>query len=126
MEIEKADVLISSAEEFFHSAQNESLRSHEDAVTHLICHHSRQSIMNYLQGFLLRNDIAPQSPPTMAGLLEQCRGYDARFDLVDISPIDCRFETHDRDYCLEKGKVDSCFEAAKQVRNIITADAPGF
>lgn len=126
MQIEKAEVLISSAEEFFHSAQNESLRSNEDAVTHLICHHSRQSIINYLHGFLLQNHIAPESPVTMSGLLEQCRNYDARFELVNISPIDCRFDTEHNDYCLEKGKVDSCLEAAKQVRNIISAEIPGF
>ena len=126
MQIEKADVLISSAEEFFNSAQAESMRSHEDAVTHLICHHSRQSILNYLQGFLLKNDIFPESPPTMAGLLEQCRNCDARFDMVSLSPIDCRFDTEHKNYCLEKGKVDSCFESAKQVRNIVTSSSPGF
>ena len=126
MQLEKVDVLISSAEELYEAAQNEAMRSEEDVVTHLICHHSRLSIMNYLQGFLLRNDVLPLTPPTMAGLLEQCREIDARFDTTDITPINCRFETHDRDYCLDKHQVDRCFDVADHVRNIVMSQAPGF
>ena len=119
-------VLLSSAEDLYKAAERESMRSREDVVTHLLCFNSRQSIINYLHSFLLKHNVEPLEPMTMANLLEQCCEIDARFELADISPINCRFETHDRDYCLERDQVDRCFLSATQVRNIVIADTPGY
>jgi len=126
MHSEKMQVLLTSAEDLYKTAENETMRSQEDVVTHLLCYNSRQAIINYLHGFLLKNNVAPEEPITMAKLLDQCKEIDARFELADISPINCRFETHDKDYCLDRGTVDRCFTSATHVRNIVMADVPGF
>ena len=126
MHSDKMQVLFSSAEDLYKNAEKETMRSQEDVVTHMLCYNSRQAIINYLHGFLLKYNVGPVEPITMASLLEQCKDIDGRFGLADITPINCRFETHDRDYCLEREQVDRCFESATQVRNIVMSDAPGY
>ena len=68
--------LYSEADQLLRAANAEMNRAAEDAVTHLICHHSRQSIINYLKGFLLGKTIKPAEPVTMASLLAQCAEVD--------------------------------------------------
>ena len=126
MNSEKMKVLITSAEDLYQMAEKETMRSEEDVVTGLLCHNSRQAIINFLQGFLIRNNIEPEEPITMANLLDQCKEIDARFELADISPINCRFESEDHGVCLERGQVDRCFTSATHVRNIVMADVPGY
>lgn len=126
MTSEKIQVLLSTAEDLYKTAEDETMRSQEDVVTHMLCYNSRLAIINYLQGFLIKNNVEAEEPITMANLLEQCKEIDARFELADISPINCRFETHDRDYCLERDQVDRCFESATHIRNIVMAEVPGF
>lgn len=123
---EKADTLIRIAEEKLNMAVDETNRANEDVVTHLICVNSRDALSKYMQAFLLINDIAPDEPVTLSRLLEQCKAIDARFDTVDLSNIHCRFETHDRDYCLDRGQVDSCMEVARRTREIVMNRVPGF
>ena len=126
MQPDKMKSFLSSAEELYKMAESETMRSQEDVVTHMLCYNSRQAIINYLCGFLLNNKVQPDEPVTMAKLLDQCKEIDARFELADISPIHCRFETHDKDYCLDRDQVDRCFTSATHVRSIVMADVPGF
>jgi hypothetical protein len=126
MNAEKVQVLLSMAEQLYTAAQEESMRSQEDVVTHLICHNSRQAVMNYLHGYLLINDTIPVEPMTLDALMAQCREMNPQFELADITDIDCRFETHDRDYCLENNKVEGCFTAADHVRKIVMNEVPGY
>ena len=111
--------LYSSADQLLMAADAEMNRAEEDAVTHLICNNSRQSIIQYLQGFLLEKKVTPDQPITLAGLLEQCATIDSRFRKVDISPIQCRFETLDQDYCLDMKTVEGCFKIARQTEKLV-------
>ena len=126
MHAERADTLIQIADQMLTRAQHEAERAGEDVVTHMICMNSRQALSQFMQGFLLRNDVPPQDPPTLAGLLDQCRDIDARFNTMDISNIHCRFEAHDGDYCLDRNQVDQCMEIAKHAREIVMHGVPGF
>lgn len=121
-----SDTLISMAEEFLSSAEHEMERSEEDVVTHLICANSRQSLSNFLAGFLLRRDIDIEHPVTLVSLLEQCKSVDARFDSLDLIQVHCRNQTNDRNYCLEPEQVDVCIKVAQQARSIVMSDAPGY
>ncbi|MEZ4930744.1 MAG: hypothetical protein R2788_01275 [Saprospiraceae bacterium] len=111
--------LFAAADQMMLAADVEMNRAAEDAVTHLICHNSRQSINNYLQGFLLKRGVAPAQPVTLAGLLEQCAAIDPRFRHIDISPIHCRFEANDGDYCLGLKAVEGCFKIARQTEKLV-------
>lgn len=119
-------MLYASAHELLHAAEHEQERSAEDMVTHLICTNSRLSLSNFLAGFLIRREIPVHHPVTLDGLLEQCKSLDARFETIDLSPVHCRFETHDKDYCLEEDQVDACLKAAKQARDIVLTETPAY
>ena len=124
MENKNIDILISEADQLLHSATEEAMRSEEDVTTHLICFNSRQSIINYLISFLIKNGEELQKPVTMASLIKQCRAIDARFDLIDISQIHCRHDEEAEEYCLNVEKVSECLDIAKQTRAIAINEAP--
>lgn len=123
---DRSDILYSTAKELLSVAEAEQARSSEDVVTHLICANSRLSLSNFLAGFLIRRQIPVHHPVTLARLLEQCRSIDARFESLDLSPFHCRFETHDKDYCLETDQVDACLNVAQQARDIVMTDTPAY
>ena len=114
------------ADQLLQNARSELQRSAEDVTAHLVCQSARQSLINYLSSFLLLNDVEPKEPITLAAVLDQCRSLDARFEYLDISPINCRYETHDRDYCLSVEKVDECFQIADQARAIVKSNSPTY
>ena len=113
--------LIQEADQLLVAAQEEFNRAEEDAITHAVCFNSRQSIINYLSSFLLQNQVAIQTPATMASLREQCRAIDTRFSILDLSNIHCRFESDHQEYCLDAAQVDECFEVANQARGLVMA-----
>jgi hypothetical protein len=126
MQRDRTELLYASADELLVQAEHEGEKAEEDVITHLICHHSRLALANYLAGFLLRKDVPVHHPVTLSVLLEQCRALDARFDQVDLSPVHCRHETHDFKYCLDALQVDACLRVAQQARNIIKTDSPAY
>lgn len=120
------DALLLEAERLLQFADEEMMRSEEDAITHTVCFHSRQAIINYLTAFLLAEGVQPDEPITMSGLLEECRTIDGRFELIDLNNIHCRFESHNEEYCLSVDQVDECIKIARQLRGIVTAVTPGY
>lgn len=121
-----ADVLFRLADDMMANVEAEVQRADEDVVTHLVCFNSRQSIFNYMRGFLLRNNVKPIEPSTLNDLYDKCKTIDARFDLLDLSAIHCRCETHRNNYCLDRDQVDQCYEVAMRTREIVKEQAPGY
>jgi hypothetical protein len=121
MDKDRSDILYATAQEMLAAAEREQERSAEDAVTHLIC-----TLSNFLAGYLIRRQIPVHHPVTLARLLEQCKMLDARFDSIDLTPIHCRHEAHDKDYCLETTQVDACLLIAQQARDIVMTDTPAY
>jgi len=121
-----SDTLFSMAEQLLLIAEHEKERSQEDVVTHLICTNSRQSLSNFLAGFLLQRNIEVEHPVTLLSLLEQCKSVDARFESLNLASVHCKNEPHDRNYCLEPEQVDACMKIAQQARVIVMSDTPGY
>ena len=126
MQGQNIDILIQEADQLLNSAINEISRSEEDVTTFMVCQNSRQSIINYLASYLIKNDVSLKEPVTLASLLSQCRDLDGRFDLIDISQIFCRHDEEDEEYCLNVQKVNSCLNVAKQTRVIALSEAPPY
>lgn len=126
MEDKNYDILISEADRMIKTASDEMMRAHEDVTAHMVCINARQSILNYLISYLQKNNEELKEPITMAGLLEQCRSIDGRFELVDLTPINCRNKSEHDDYCLHVGTVGECLKIAKQIRAIALADHPAY
>jgi hypothetical protein len=122
MSATQAKQLFAEANQLMNVVGEEVNRPEEDAIAHLICYNSRQSINNYLAGFLLQHGTTPATPATLDGLLEQCKSIDDRFKALDISSIHCRFDVDaeaKEHYCLEVGKVRGCYNIARQIRALV-------
>ena len=117
-----SDTLFSIAEELLQKAEREMERSEEDVVTHFICSHARQSLSNFLAGFLIRQNIEIEHPVTLTSLLDQCKLADVRFESLDLSQLGCRNKTNDYDYCLDVEKVRECIKVALQAQAIVMSD----
>ena len=126
MQVQNVDILISEADQLLNRATEELQRSEEDVAAYLVCHNSRQSIKNYLASYLLKNNIEIIQPATMASLMAQCSGLDARFELIDISQIFCRHEVEDEEYCLNVQKVNECLQVANQTRGVVLSESPTY
>ena len=100
MENKNPDILINEADQLLNTAIEEMQRAEEDVTAYTVSFNSRQSIINYLISYLSKNGVELKKPVTMAGLMDQCRAIDGRFDLIDISQIFCR---HD-----EEKNCDAC------------------
>ena len=122
----EVDKMLAYADELLWAAQQESQRSEEDVVTHLICVNSRQSAANYFAGFLMKRDIPIQQPASIEELLNQCKQLDARFEEIDLSPMYCRCDTHAEGYCLEHDQVEECMRIAQWARSVVMENTPGY
>ena len=123
---DRSEILYATAIDLLNFAEREMKRSEEDVVTHLICSNARLALSNFLAGYLIRKQIPVHHPVTLSGLINQCKTIDARFDTIDLSPVHCRHETHDKDYCLETEQVDACLKIAQQARDIVMTDTPAY
>jgi len=122
MHINRTEGLFAIAEELLLFAEHEQHRAAEDVVGHLICVNSRQSAANYMAGYLLQKGITIHHPVSINSLRDQCIAQDPKFESLDFCELNCRSDVHDRKYCLELDKVNSCLKVAQQVRSIITAE----
>ena len=118
MQTHSIDLLITEADQLLKTASDELFHSEEDVTAYVVCHNSRQSIINYLASYLLKNGIVLKEPVSMASLMEQCRTSDRRFNNIDISQIFCRHEENNEEYCLNVEKVTDCLRIAEQTRSI--------
>lgn len=124
MQTQNFDILINEADQLLDMAVEELQRSKEDVTAYMVCHNSRQSIINYLASFLIKNEVEIKQPATIASLMDQCRLIDNRFQSLDISQIFCRHEESDEEYCLNVEKVSDCLRIAKQTRDIAVDESP--
>ena len=111
--------LIKDADQLLLTADAEINKAAEDAVTHLICYNSRQSIANYLMSYLLNKGLHLPYPTTLDSLLEKCQASDAKFNQIDLSKVHCRFQTDDQEYCLDHKTVDECYRIARQTQELV-------
>lgn len=118
--------LIAEADELLQDALEEMKRAEEDVSTYKVCHGSRKAILHYLEAFLRNNNVTIKVPTTINSLMEQCRDYDARFDLINVTPIDCKTHTGDSDYCLNVDKVGTCLRIAEQARDMALHEVPSY
>lgn len=95
------------------------MRAEEDVIAHSVCFNSRQAILNYLTFFLFSHGVRPEPPITMAGLMEQCRAIDSRFEDLSLASIECRHDKAEKEYCLSTDQVGLCFKVAEQARKFI-------
>ncbi|MBT8219549.1 MAG: hypothetical protein KJP00_06985 [Bacteroidia bacterium] len=126
MQIEQAELLVKEADRLLTHATRELQRSEEDVTSTLVCYNARQSIINYLCSYLLKNNVDIKEPVTLSGLIEQCNEIDARFGLIDISDFGCKHDETDEAYCLHVDKVSSCYEVAKQAQGLVKSNTPPY
>ena len=119
-----ADILFRLANEMMADVEWRMNRTRDGVLTHAACFNARQSIFNYLRGYLLVNDIAPNEPATLVSLWSQCKQIDSNFDQLDLAPIQCRDAVHRNDLCLDRNQVNECWNIAKMTRTLVSKELP--
>jgi HEPN domain-containing protein len=109
------------AEHMLSNAEEELQRSEGDVVVPAVCYHTRKTIYNYLEGYLIRHMHAPKEPISLKSLLNQCVDINPEFKNINLSSFECK---HDEKvdptaYCLSVSKVKSCFNIAQEVQALI-------
>jgi HEPN domain-containing protein len=126
MQTNNPDFLLNEADQLLNMANEEMCRSEEDVAAYMICQNSRKALKNFMTYFLFRNGVEPKQPVTLENLKEQCSDEDGRFQEVDLSPINCRHDEGEEEYCLSVHKVGQCLEIAQLVRGIVADPVPGY
>jgi hypothetical protein len=118
----KNDILLQSVQqaiEAFEFAENEINRPNEDTVPLCACHSTRESIIRFMQTYLLSKSVFYEGN-NINRLKEQCARFDPEFNNIDVSCFKCSMsdgiESH---YCLSIEKVHECFDRAKEVKGMV-------
>ena len=123
MNTEKIKLKLDQGDQHLEAAQNEMFRSAEDVVPQMACSSARQSIYNYLHGFLLKHGIEQNETISLVSLLEKCSQLDPKFKTIDLSKMACRTEAHDEHYCTELHTIEYCIDLATQAKQLV-AETP--
>ena len=100
-------------------ANEELCRPEEDVVSYLVCKHSQHAIENFLQGYLLRNNIEFGGDENINTLFKRCVELNEKFKEIDLHDFTCKGHKKDSRSCSETEKVSKCYEIADKVDNFL-------
>ena len=107
------------AEDMLELAIQEMFKAEEDVVVPSVCINSRNAILQYMKSFLQLNGVKLKEINTLESLRSQCSEINEEFQDLDLTAINCRFETEHDDYCEELGKVKECVEVARKIQQLV-------
>jgi hypothetical protein len=116
---QRAKMKIEEADQLLKTAQNEMFRSEEDVVPFMACSKARESIVNYLTGFLLQNGVELDEVLSMESLINKCKGINSKFSELELDTILCKQENHNSKYCSDLVKVKECVAVAKKTKDFL-------
>ncbi len=116
---QKSDSLLSKGIKKVNLAEEELMKPHNDIVSFSVCSNARSSIHLLLESYLLKHKIPFKEQESIALLLERCALNDKRFKSVDITNIDCRHTATKESYCSGVDKVNSCYNTAKKIEELV-------
>ena len=119
---EKIKSTLEQADQLLEVAQNEMFRSKEDVVPYLVCSNARQSISNYLTGFLMKKEVPLDTMFTIKQLLEKCQEIEPSFKELSFDHMNCSSETHDERYCNDLSKVKECVAFAEKTKKLVESE----
>ena len=111
-----------SAFESLRVAEQELQRPREDAVTLCACQCTRNSVSEFLRSYLFIKTSKRFHDASLSELKKECSRIDAQFGTLDITCFDCRDtaeDSCDKEYCLSVEKVNTCFEKAYMIRELV-------
>jgi len=115
------DRLIYDGNQMLQRALEEVNRPAEDVACLAVCQGTKLSMDNFLKGFLLKNNIDPESLNTIRDRYEKCLILDPELKAINIYTLDCIDEDKCgmSEYCLSVEKVSECIAIAENLRNKI-------
>ncbi len=115
----KAEQYFSKGSKKLHEADQELYKPGEDVVSLVICQSTKESIENYLKGFLTLRGFDIEEDQTLGDLMERCRMLDPKFHDIRIEEIDCRNVKDSTLHCEEIEKFGACYEVADQLDTLL-------
>ncbi len=116
---QKIQTTIEKADQYLEAAENEMFKAAEDVVPHMACSSARQSILNYLNGFLLTKGMEIDTPISLEDLINKCSDIDPKFDQLNLNIIHCRSVDHDFNYCTDLKKIEDCIKVAALAKKLV-------
>lgn len=115
----KARDYISKGSQKLHEADQELYKPEEDVVSLVICRSTKDSIENYLKGYLTLRGFDIVDGQTLGDLMERCRMLDSKFRSINIEEIDCRNVKNPDLHCQEIEKFGACYEVADKLDTLL-------
>lgn len=115
----KAQDHFEKGKEYLREANEAMNKPQEDVVTFQVCKNSLVSMENYLKGYLSQRGFETQERESLDLLLDRCRLLDKKFNQIDLKVIDCSNNPDHNLYCEDLEKVNSCFQTADQLENLL-------
>ncbi|NNF81685.1 MAG: HEPN domain-containing protein [Flavobacteriaceae bacterium] len=94
-------------------ASEELYRPEEDVVTYLVCQSSHLAIENYLKGFLIQNEVNPESFSSVDEMFSECKKINSKFAEVNLEGHSFEPHTDESRYC--DSRVSRCYELANSL-----------
>jgi len=101
------------------NAEKELMKPKEDVVSFSVCSNSRLAIQQLLESYLLNNNITIKKQESLALLLERCVNINPKFKAIDLSEVDCRYNSTNHNYCSSINTVTNCLDIAKQIEALL-------
>jgi hypothetical protein len=84
------------------------------------CGGCRESMINHLSAYLIKNGVQPKPLQTISILMEQCKSINPDFENLDLSSINCKYELVNVDPCTTRDKLEDCYHSADQVKTFVS------
>lgn len=108
-----------SANQKFLLAQNELNRPSEDVVPISVCFSVRQSMLEWMQGFLQFANHTGSKDAQLDNLLAHCRACAPAFNSVKLDAVMCCKEDSsqwEKSYCLAVSNLCGCLKTASEIK----------
>jgi len=116
---QKSEILKQKALKKIAIANAELMKPQEDVVSFSICLNSKLAMQQLLESYLLKNNIQIKKQESLALLLERCIILNPKFTTIDLSNVNCRNNTTNKNYCSDVSKVGSCLKVTKQIESLL-------
>jgi len=116
---QKSEILKQKALKKIANANAELMKPKEDVVSFSVCLNSKLAIQQLLESYLLKNNIQIKKQESLALLLERCVTHNQKFKTIDLSNVDCRYNSNNHNYCSGLEKVTNCLDVAKQIELLL-------
>ena len=120
----QSDAYYKAAKKNLKQAEQEYYKPAEDMVMQSACKGSLLAIVDYMKGFLVKNDKELDVDDTVVSLYYKCLEVNPDFKKLDIHQLSCKCDPIGSKSCTDMLRVTKCFDIANALEHIIETKNP--